>query len=136
MTDITEKELNRLIRRVRSKGAVETIEHVSGLIRTGHYHAWYVYKLAEYLFRRGEFSAAGKLLNNMRRFGEPNPLTDKLFGTWLWCTGKRKAAIAFVTRRAKFWSASFLFGHLWLMHSLSGKNREAKHYLSVARSLA
>ncbi len=129
-------EWRRLLYRLRRQGAQKTVEYVSDQVRKEGYPLWFPFKLSYRLMKRGEFAAAGKLLKATRRFGQPNPLIDGRYGTWLWCTGKHAAAIKFVARQAKLWSASLLFSDLSAMYRLIGQDEEADKYLRIAGALA
>jgi hypothetical protein len=131
-----EKEWRRLRVRVRREGAVNATRHVANLIRQGGYPVWYPYKLGDYLLKQGELSAVGELLRVVRRFAQPHPLIDKLYGTWLWCLGNREQATRFIRKRAKQWSKSFLYNELSAMYKLEGHEKKAKKCLDIAKLLA
>jgi hypothetical protein len=112
------------------------VEYVSALVRKEEYPLWFPFKLSYRLMKRGEFSAAGKLLKATRRFGQPNPHIDSRYGTWLWCTSNHAAAIKFVARQARLWSSSLLFSDLSAMYRLLAQDRKADKYLRIAGALA
>jgi predicted Zn-dependent protease len=136
MRDPLEIEWQRLLRQCRRQGALETSKHVSDLILRDNYPSWTAYRFSEYLLKRGEFSAAGHLLKIIMQRKNAHPLLDELYGTWLWSTGKRLAAIRFVTRKARLSSKSYLFDLLSSMYSLLGNEKKAAKYLHIASLMA
>jgi hypothetical protein len=136
MKDPAAAEWRRLLKRLRNDGPSETTRYVLSLARKEKYPSWYSYRLAEYLMKHDELDLAGKLLTAVRKFGQPHPLIDRLYGTWLWCIGKRPAAIRFVGKQARSWPASFLYSDLSAMYSVMGKTKIAEKHLQTAGMLA
>jgi hypothetical protein len=136
MVDPVDNEWRRILARVRRNGVLNVSKDISRLVRKGGYPNYYPYKFARYLMKHGEFKEAGRLLSVTRRFGEQNPLVDRLYGNWLWAMGRRKAAFRFVTMAAKTNPHSCLYNSLSAMYKLVGDSKNAGRYLAVAAHFA
>ena len=134
--DPTQKEWSRLLRLVRREGSIAAANHIAGLVRTSNCPQYYCYRIVRYFLKRGEYDAAGKVLNASRQAGVSNALIDDLYGSWLWCKGRRKRALSFLERKAKLWGKSYMYNQLGALYSLSGKESNAKKYFRLAATLA
>jgi hypothetical protein len=132
MLDSVEKEWRRLLRALSKDGADATSRYVSGLIRDERYSIYYGVRLSRLLLKRGETSAAGRILREIMAIGQPDPLVDELYSSWLWCSGHRKRAILFVEQKAKFWSRSYLYEQLGAFYKLCGEPQKADDNFRMA----
>jgi hypothetical protein len=136
MINAVDNEWRRILTRCRRNGVSDVATYIAALVRKGGYPNYYPYRFAEYLMKKGEFTEAGRLLRLARRFGEQNPLIDRLYGNWLWAMGRRKAALKFVTTAAEANPHSCLYNSLSAMHKLVGDSESAGRFLAVAAGLA
>lgn len=132
MLDPIEREWRRLARRFAKNGASATSEYASNLIRTKKYPIYYGTRLVELFMRRGEYAAAGGVLKEMMAIGQPHPLVDELYSSWLWCTDRRKQAILFMEQKAKFWCRSYLYDQLGAFYTLSNEPEKANESFRIA----
>jgi hypothetical protein len=130
------KEWRRLLDRLRRRGAANTSKYVSDRLINEQYPLWYAYKLTGRLLELGELTAAEEVLSASKLAGHAHPLLDKMYGSWLWCAGRRKEALTFTRKKALEWSHSTLFNLLGAMHLLSGENTKAQKFFEKAEILA
>lgn len=136
MQDQVEKEWRRLLGRARRRGLPEVADYLSGVVQARDCPLWYPYRFATLLLEHREFSVALELLDTVKHSGGAHPLIDRLYAKCLWCTGKRREAVRFTERKAKFWSHSCLYNLLSAMHKLNGESKRSQRYLGIAVSLA
>lgn len=135
MADMRIKEWRRLLRRVRRHGPVETGQYMADLIRTTKYPLYFIMRFSEYMMAKGRYDAAGLALEAAVAGGVSDPVIDKLYAKWLWCIGKRGAAIQYAQEKAKFWQRSYLYLMVSAFHSLLGDRAKAESYSRLAVAL-
>ncbi len=111
-------------------------EHLSKLIQTGSYPLFLSLEFIEYLLKRGEYGAAGKILKVAEGAGAKHPLLDEHHISWLWCVGKPKAALSFGIKSANHWRRSYLFAAVAGLYVLNGCEKKSDYYFRVANALA
>lgn len=142
---LVENEWRRILARLRRHGVQKTCEHVLGLIETGPYPLIFGRRLIEHLLRRGEresVNAAGRIIEALDRRGTKHPLLDELHSSWLWCMGKRRAALSFALKSARRWRISYVVhkaGTVYrALYNRTGSNHHrkmAERYWRLAHSL-
>ena len=111
-------------------------EHLSRLIRARSYPLFLSLEFIEYLLKRGEYGAAGRVLQLVDGAGAEHPLLDKHHISWLWCVGKPRAALSFAIKSANHWRRSYLFAEVAGLYVLKGHKKKSEHYFRVANILA
>jgi len=114
----------------------DACEHVSKLIQTGKYPLFLSIEFIEYLLKRGEYSAAGRVIQAAERTGARHPLLDKHHISWLWCVGKTRAALSFAIKSANHWRRSYLFAEVAGLYVLKGQEKKSERYFRLANALA
>ncbi len=137
------KGWRRIRDRLRRQGANKTCDYVIKLIQSQPYPLCYSIRLVEHLLKRGEYEAAGRMIEAVDQSEAKNPLMDELHSTWLWCLGKPREALSFAIASARFWKTSFLVHHVGTLYRCMADRkdspyyrRKSEHYWRLAHSLA
>lgn len=92
------------------------------------YPLYYSVQLVEYLLKRGECEAAGRIIEAVDHSGRKHPLIDQLHSTWLWCIGKRRKALSCAIASAKFWNISFVVHHAGTLYRCMADREDSPYY--------
>lgn len=133
MKPLVKKEWRKLLYHLRKYGAEETSKRVCKLIKTNNYPDFLSFRFIESLMKQGEYIAAGRVIRAVAKTGVQNPLFEELRSSWMWCTGKRKAALTHAVRSARRWERPYLFSHAAALYSLSGRSEKAEEFFRLAR---
>jgi len=140
---LVQREWRRILARFRRQGAQKTCEHLLHLVQSGPYPLAFTTRFVELLLKRGEYEAAGKLIEAVDRSGAKHALMDELHSTWLWCIGKRRSAISFAIKSARFWNKSYLVHHVGALYRCMADrerseyySKKSDHYWRLAAALA
>jgi hypothetical protein len=136
MMDLLKPGWKRLLARLRRTGAAETTNYVIRLMRSSDYPRAYIYGLSYKLMKQNEFDHAGKLLKVGRKLSDPTRLIECRYASWLWCTGRRKAAIRLLTKDVNRSPRSYALFDLASYYDLSGNKRKSHELMDRARTLA
>lgn len=93
-------------------------------------------RFLEKLLKRDDFPQAGRVLKQMKRHKQEHALIDEIHSSWLWCIGRKKAAVAFARKAAKKWKRSYLYTQLAALHGLGGDLAKERRYREKASDLA
>jgi hypothetical protein len=136
------REWCRLLARLRRNGVQKTSEHVIQLIHSDPYPLTFGHRFIEHLLRRREYLAAGKIIKALDRQGIKHPILDELHSSWLWCIGRRKAALSFALGSARRWRKSYVVHHVGTLYRLMFKRtgseyyrKKSDHYWQLAHAL-
>ncbi|SRR6266436_9318736 len=129
-------EKNKIRRRLKNHGVENTKDFVSAKIFDGTMPTALSLFTVELLLKQDENGAAGCLLKVMKAQGQEHPLVDELYSSWLWCAGRRKAALAFALKAAKKWMRPYLFNHGAALQSLIGDPINERKFREYAAQLA
>src|SRR5260370_34430735 len=105
---IIRREWRRISARLRRKGVQNTCDYVVLLIRSDPYPLTFGRRLIEYLLKRREHDAAGRIIEALELRGIEHPLLGRLHSIWLWCMGRRSAALRFALKSARRWPKSYV----------------------------
>lgn len=139
---VVEREWRRILARLRRQGVQKTCEHIICLINRGPYPLAFTTRVVEHLLKRGEYDAAGTIIKAVDRSGATHALMDELHSSWLWCIGKRRAALAFAVRKARFWKKSYMVHHAGTLYRAMADRenseycrKKSDHYWKLAATL-
>ncbi len=102
------REWRTILARLRRSGVQKTCDHVETLVRSDPYPLTFGLRLIEYLLKRREHNAAGRIIEALERRAVRDPLLDELHSSWLWCMGRRGAALRFALKSARRWPVSYV----------------------------
>ena len=125
------REWARLMARLRRRGIEHTCQYALRLIQTDPYPLTFGRRLVEYLLRRANresADAAGRIIEALERKGVTHPLLDELHSSWLWCIGKRRAALSLAVRNAKRSQISYVVHHAGTLYRLMFKRTGSDYY--------
>jgi hypothetical protein len=133
MRPLVKNEWRKFLYRIRRYGFDETTSYTCKRIAAGTCPLFFVVRYLKLLLKKGDIESASRIFRTARRNLRPHPLLDELYSSWLWCSGKKQAAIRVAVKQAHRWKRPYLYTQAAALYDLSGNERMAKRYFRSAR---